>query len=430
MIGTGTSKFDLGFLNDGFEVVTCTDLSKLDFQIAQYNLSVGVVCLSKSYDEHLFCHLQDSLLVNPHFRWIFAIPSGYEHIPEILNMEPNVCWDYFHDPIPKDTFVNTLGHAIGLTSPSIGEQETLVTSKAIQNQTIKPKCEKLRQLESEIKTYAFSDCPVLIKGETGTGKSRCAERIHATSNRRLAPFITVNCGTIPESLIHSELFGHEKGSFTGAASRHIGQFERANKGTLFLDEIGDLSLAMQVHLLQFLETKRLMRVGGNQWIDVDCRLILATHVNLEEAVVEGNFREDLYYRINVLTMDLPAYRQLESDRLVLARNLLSELSDSGKQFSKASIDRIESYDWPGNIRELKNKIERACVVAQSNLLKPEDLGFPTQAYTKSRPCRRPLISGEKLLATLEHSNNNISAAARELNVSRTTMYKLMKKYLH
>ncbi|GEM81469.1 hypothetical protein VSU01S_37140 [Vibrio superstes NBRC 103154] len=430
MIDIGTSKSDLGFLSESFEVVTCVDLSQMDTQIAQFNLSVGVVRLSHSSDEQLFSYLQASLLVNPRFRWILTVPARYENMSKVLQMEPSVCWDYFHDPVPKDTFVNTIGHAVGLTSPYPYECSARVTREIKQNQMVKGTSKSLLILEREIKTYAFSDCPVLIRGETGTGKSRCAELIHATSNRRLEPFITVNCGAIPESLIHSELFGHEKGSFTGAASRHVGHFERANKGTLFLDEIGDLSLPMQVHLLQFLETKQLMRVGGSQWINVDCRLILATHVNLEEAVVEGNFREDLYYRINVLTMDLPAYRKLECDRVVLADNLLSELSDENKALSPASLKMIESYDWPGNVRELKNRLERACVVSESPLIEPIDMGFCVKGGIKTGSSKRSPVSGQELLATLEHSNNNISAAARKLNVSRTTMYKLMKKYLH
>jgi DNA-binding NtrC family response regulator len=248
--------------------------------------------------------------------------------------------------------------------------------------------------------------------------------------------ITINCAALPASLIHSELFGHEKGAFTGAQSRYIGHIERANHGTLFLDEIGDLSLDLQVNLLQFIEDHRIERLGGHQQLEIDCRILFASHIDLENAIDEGRFREDLYHRLNILRLHVPSLRDRKQDMPSLTEVFLGHYAPEGKHFllSDEAQTMVQAYDWPGNVRELKNRLQRAIVMADSPIIAPEDLGI-VQAIARQNMVgneaelagKRTETDTELLLAAIERNNHNISAAARELNISRTTFYRLVKK---
>ena len=242
----------------------------------------------------------------------------------------------------------------------------------------------------------------------------------------------VNCGALPASLIHSELFGHEKGAYTGAETQYIGQIERADKGTLFLDEIGDLPLELQVNLLKFIDDYTIERLGGNRPIKVDCRIILASNIDLENAVAEGKFREDLYHRLNILRIHVPSLRKYREDIELLARDYLERYcySDRKLHLSNSALQSMLLYDWPGNVRELKNRILRAVVMAETEQITAAELGInpklnssPVVALAK----QRVEIDTELLLDAIKRNNHNISAASRELNISRTTCYRLIKK---
>nr|WP_283102738.1 sigma-54 dependent transcriptional regulator [Shewanella abyssi] len=293
----------------------------------------------------------------------------------------------------------------------------------------------INTLRSNIAKVAKVDEAVLISGETGTGKGLCAHLIHSQSKRGNGPFITINCGALPASLIHSELFGHEKGAFTGADKQYIGHIERANDGTLFLDEIGDLSLESQVNLLQFLEDHIIERLGGSIDITIDCRIIFASHINLETAVEEGRFREDLYYRINILHLHAPSLREHKEDITLLVDEYLKQYSPSEHLYTLTpkALKTMYEYQWPGNIRELKNRINRAIIMANNNQLTATDLGIKIVNLQSDREDvinlaqHRVEIDTELLLDAIKRNNHNISAAARELKISRTTFYRLIKK---
>ncbi|MBR9788473.1 MAG: sigma-54-dependent Fis family transcriptional regulator [Vibrionaceae bacterium] len=285
----------------------------------------------------------------------------------------------------------------------------------------------IQELRNAIKKYAQCDAEVLIQGETGVGKGLCARLIHQLSKRREWPFIEVNCGAIPSGLIASELFGHEKGAFTGAISDRIGFIQKAHKGTLFLDEIGDMPPDLQIHLLHFLESKQIHKVGADKFIDVDCRVIAASHVDLKSEVVQGEFREDLFYRLNILPLTIPPLRKRGRDILMLSEHFLKSLS--GGQVNSMSTEVEEmllKHRWPGNVRELRNIIQRAIVMCEDNTLLVDDLGLDCNE-------RQLLPSADQidldyLLQAIEENKHNMSAAARHLGISRTTLYRLMKKY--
>lgn len=285
----------------------------------------------------------------------------------------------------------------------------------------------IQELRNAIKKYARCDAEVLIQGETGVGKGLCARLIHQLSKRRLYPFIEVNCGAIPSGLIASELFGHEKGSFTGAISDRIGFIQKAHKGTLFLDEIGDMPPDLQIHLLHFLESKQIHKVGADKFIDVDCRVIAASHVDLKSEVVQGEFREDLFYRLNILPLTIPPLRKRGQDILMLSEHFLRNLSGGQvNNMSEEVKEMLLKHRWPGNVRELRNIIQRAIVMCENNTLLVDDLGLDCNE-------RQLLPSADQidldyLLQAIEENKHNMSAAARDLGISRTTLYRLIKKY--
>lgn len=285
----------------------------------------------------------------------------------------------------------------------------------------------IQELRNAIRKYARCDAEVLIQGETGVGKGLCARLIHQLSKRREWPFIEVNCGAIPSGLIASELFGHEKGAFTGAIADRIGFIQKAHKGTLFLDEIGDMPPDLQIHLLHFLESKQIHKVGADKFIDVDCRVIAASHVDLKSEVVQGEFREDLFYRLNILPLTIPPLRKRGRDILMLSEHFLNSLSNG--QVNKMSADVEEmllKHRWPGNVRELRNVIQRAIIMCDDNTLLVEDLGLDCNERQLLPSVDQ--IDLDYLLQAIEENKHNMSAAARDLGISRTTLYRLIKKY--
>ncbi len=302
--------------------------------------------------------------------------------------------------------------------------------------------QEMKRIFEVIDAVKESSSTVLITGETGTGKELIARSLHFNSSRKDKPFVPVNCAAIPKDLIESELFGYEKGAFTGATSRRIGKFEEASGGTLFLDEIGELELPLQSKLLRVLQERELERLGSNKTIKVDFRLVCSTNRNLKEEVRSGNFREDLYYRINVVEINVPPLRERIEDIPLLAMEFLNEFSLREKKklsLSDEVIDIFRSYHWPGNIRQLKNIIERAVVLARTDKITPrelpDELRPPKKHFIHKKPSREKQelktlkeLEEQAIIAALKECNGNKSKAAKLLGISRKAFYKRLKEY--
>jgi DNA-binding NtrC family response regulator len=294
------------------------------------------------------------------------------------------------------------------------------------------KSPKMLKIIELIKTVAPTNATILIIGKTGTGKEVIARAIHHQSPRRNKPFIATSCAALPESLLESELFGHEKGSFTGAVERKKGKFEAGDKGTLFLDEIGEINANTQIHLLRALEEKKITRVGGNEEINVDVRVIAATNRNLKASIKQGNFREDLYYRLNVVTIDLPPLKDRMEDILPLAEHFLKKYAGENnkriKNFSDDVVKFMLNYSWPGNVRELENMIERGVILSKKTAITldelPQDMIHPTPVEGKTVEA----VTRNHIINVLEETKGNISKAAEILGVRRMTLYNKLKKY--
>jgi two-component system NtrC family response regulator len=293
---------------------------------------------------------------------------------------------------------------------------------------------QMQEVFSSIRKVATTEVPVLIIGESGTGKELVAKAIHRNSHRRAYPFVVINCSAIPEALLESELFGHEKGAFTGAHIQRKGRFEMAQFGTLFLDEIGELSLPLQVKLLRFLQEQNIERVGGREAIVVDARVLAATNKDLTQALKAGKFREDLYYRLRVVTISLPPLREREDDILLLATSMLQRFANENKKkiggFTPQAIQTLKTYSWPGNIRELENKIKRAVIMAEEQKVTPMDLELNSSYERfehKGLKEARETLEREMIERALTKNNGIITKAAEELGISRPTLYELMEK---
>jgi two-component system NtrC family response regulator len=293
---------------------------------------------------------------------------------------------------------------------------------------------QVQAIFSSIRKVASSNAPVLILGESGTGKERAALAIHQRSPRKDGPFVAINCSAIPETLLESELFGHEKGSFTGAHAQRKGRIESATGGTLFLDEIGEIPLALQVKLLRFLQEQRIERVGGRQPIDVDARVIAATNADLKKGMLEGRFREDLFYRLAVVVINLPPLRERDGDARLLAQEFLNRFAvENGKEgltFDQEAAKALSRHNWPGNIRELENRVKRAVIMAEGKRITAEDLELtdsrvaPVGTTLKEA---REAVEREMISQALRKHAGKIAPAASELGISRPTLYELMEK---
>jgi two-component system, NtrC family, response regulator len=297
--------------------------------------------------------------------------------------------------------------------------------------------DSIRKVFGAVRKVAASDVPVLITGESGTGKELAAKAIHRRSRRAGGPFVTINCGAIPETLLEAELFGHERGAFTGAVQQKKGKVEYADGGTLFLDEVGELPLGLQVKLLRFLQDKTIERIGGRRQITVDTRIIAATHVNLRQAIGRRAFREDLYYRLGVVDIPMPPLRQRGEDVILIAQACLRQASEGqGKRvqrFTRDALQAIRSHSWPGNVRELSNRIRRAVTMAEGPEITPEDLdlehpeaGSPTGAASLKEARQR--LEKALLVQALTLHRGNVTRVAEELKVSRPTLYGLLRKH--
>jgi DNA-binding NtrC family response regulator len=295
------------------------------------------------------------------------------------------------------------------------------------------KSDVMQEVFELITRVAPTDSTVLITGESGTGKELIARAIHGNSNRCYMPFIAVSCGALPDSLLESELFGYEKGAFTGAEHTKKGRFEMAHKGTLFLDEIGDISLKTQVDLLRVLQQKEVQRLGGEDVVEVDVRIIAATNRDLSMAIRENRFREDLYYRLNVITVKIPPLRERKEDIPLLAdaflRKYCLEMNKEERRIGSSALKLLMDYDWPGNVRELENIIERALVIGQADEISPDDLPFSSKELgPEAFPKSLKMMEKIHIQRILEATGWNITRAARDLGIDRQTLYNKIEKY--
>ncbi|MBI3189977.1 MAG: sigma-54-dependent Fis family transcriptional regulator [Ignavibacteriales bacterium] len=343
-------------------------------------------------------------------------------------------FDYITKPIDPD-------HLSHLVTNAIKQRALAMENLKLKEQVVefsKPDeiigdSSQIKKVFEMIKTVAGTDTTVMIRGESGTGKELIARAIHANSQRRYFPIVTINCGAMPEGVLESELFGHERGAFTGAQYRRKGKLELADGGTLFLDEVGNIDMKTQMDLLRVIETKQFTRVGGNETIKVDFRIICATNKDLELAVQKGSFREDFYYRLNVFTVSIPPLRERKSDIPLLVNYFVNKHKRAmGKEISAVSpeaMDILVQYDWPGNVRELENAMERAMVVGKSCAITPADLPFQL-SERNNEPQSGSLADMEKrhIARVLEEQRWNITHSAEVLQIDRVTLYNKISKY--
>ncbi|WP_415117723.1 sigma 54-interacting transcriptional regulator [Paraburkholderia sp.] len=386
----------------------------------------GLVDLASVLESHDASALQTCLAL-PNVGWVAMAETPQLDDPITRRLVRDYCFDYVTLPAANTRIVDTVGHACGMIS--LGEPALLDTASA-EGEMIGT-CDAMLALFRSIRKVATTDAPVFISGESGTGKELTAAAIHARSTRRKAPFVAINCGAIPPHLLQSELFGHERGAFTGANQRRIGRVESANGGTLFLDEIGDLPYESQASLLRFLQENTIDRLGGQSSIDVDVRIICATHVDMEAAIEAGRFRSDLYHRLCVLRIDEPPLRARGKDIELLALYVLERYrKDASRRlhgFSPDAITAMHAYDWPGNVRELINRVRRAIVMSEGRTITAEDLELGNFTAVSTTTLAQARESAERQaieLALLRHRGRP-SDAARELGVSRATLYRLI-----
>ncbi|MGC1684046.1 MAG: sigma-54 dependent transcriptional regulator [Candidatus Acidiferrales bacterium] len=348
--------------------------------------------------------------------------------------------DFLEKPISSEKLLLTVENGLRIARL---EKENRDLRKRLGKHQILWASAAMKQFMEQLERVAASETRVCIRGETGTGKELVARTIHERSARRSEPFVTLNCAAIPAELMESELFGHEKGSFTGAAARHVGKFEQAHRGTFFLDEIGDMPVAMQAKLLRVLEEGEIERVGGDKPIPVDVRVIVATHRDLENQVKQGSFREDLYHRIYVVPLMLPPLREREEDIPVLAAHFARQVAEQNgwkpKPFSAESIEELVKYAWPGNVRELRNVVERVLLLSTSDTIQESDvrlalpqarLGGGTSDGTTVSPSatgtlaeRAANFERETILEELKRHGNHMTNTAKALGLERSHLYK-------
>ncbi len=420
------------FLEDGFRVETAADgqaaLKAMDhapFDIVLLDLKMPGM---------------DGIAVQKRVREIdpeatIIILTAYASVETAVEALKLGAYDYVTKPVDPDDLSNLVHNALKVRA--LAEENVRLKEKVSELTQVEPivaTSAKMVHVLEMVRTVAETDSSVLIRGESGTGKELIARAIHAQSKRRYFPLVAVNAGSLPETLLESELFGHEKGAYTGAQYRRKGKIELAHGGTLFLDEIGDVSPKTQIDLLRVLETHRFSRLGGNQELTSDFRLVCATHTNLEKLVEEGKFREDLFYRINVFCIEVPPLRERPEDILPLTSFFIEKYARAmGRPVVRIAPEAeavLRSHRWPGNVRELENAVERAMVVGRGPALEVRDLPVTAQNGAASEPDARSLSALEKehIARVLGECDGNVTHAAKILGIDRATLYNKLRRY--
>jgi len=343
-------------------------------------------------------------------------------------------YDFYQKPVDVDTLQLIVQRAYRIHGLEAENRRLLVALGNSPLDGVIAACESMMKVCRTIEKVAPTSATTLLLGESGTGKEVLARAIHSLSTRGNKPFVAINCAAIPEALLESELFGFEKGAFTGAIKQTPGKVEVADGGTLFLDEIGDMPLSLQAKLLRFLQERTFERIGGRSEIAVDVRVVCATNKNLKQAMANNMFRDDLYYRIAEITIDIPPLREREGGRLLLAQHLLTKFAKQHgraiKGFTDEALDAIEAYAWPGNVREMENKIKSAVIMADGKFVSPVDMGLEVVVTPPSLNLRvvRQNAETHAIKQALVRATGNISRTAELLGVTRPTLYDLMAKY--
>ena len=422
---------------EDYDVYTAEDRESAIFELRRHEPMVvlqdlGLPPKPEGVEEGL-ATLGEILKLAPYTKVIVVTGNGDQE--NALTAVAQGAYDFYEKPVDTDILKLLVDRAFNIS-------ELEFENRRLQNKVhespldgIVAASEGMLAVCRMIEKVAPTDVTTLLLGESGTGKELLARALHRLSSRVDSNFVPINCAAIPENLLESELFGHEKGAFTGAHKQTIGKVELASGGTLFLDEIGDMPMSLQAKILRFLQERVIERVGGRQEIPVDVRVVCATNQRPDVLIKEGLFREDLYYRISEITINIPPYRDREEGRLILARNLLQKYSHLQKRpingFSEDAMLAIETYAWPGNVRELENKIKGAVIMADSKLVSAADLGL-LEAEDKPDSLNlrevRQRAESKAIRVVLTKSYGNISKAAEMLGITRPTLYDLMNKY--
>jgi DNA-binding NtrC family response regulator len=369
------------------------------------------------------------LLAHTQIAWVAIVSSGQIEDEVVRRLIRDYCFDFLTLPIPHDRIVGAVGHAYGM-----GALREMASNDGRPEGEMVGSCEAMLALSRLIRKVSMTDAPVFISGESGTGKELTAVAIHKRSARSDQPFVAINCGAIPEHLLQSELFGYERGAFTGADQRKIGRVEAANGGTLFLDEIGDLPLESQASLLRFLQERKIERLGGLGSTSVDVRIICATHIDMETAMIEGRFRVDLYHRLCVLRVDEPPLRERGPDIELLAKHMFNRFKKDAsgrlRGFAPDALAAIHNYGWPGNVRELINRVRRAIVMSEGRQISAVDLelGEYVEVTPVSLAQAREAAERRAIEFALLRNRGRLADAAQDLGISRVTLYRLLSTY--
>ncbi len=375
--------------------------------------------------------LKEILSISPHSKVI--VMTGQNERDFAVRAIAHGAYDYYHKPIEMPTLSLIVERALNIFELESENRRLHERERQLPLPGLTATNPNMLELCQEVRMLAPSDVSILLSGESGTGKEVLARAIHQLSKRSSRPFVAINCAAIPDNLLESELFGHEKGAFTGASQRTLGKIEVANRGTLFLDEIGDLPLSLQAKLFRFLQERVIERIGGREEIAVDVRVVSATNKDVEGAVTAGHFRQELYYRLAEATVTIPPLRERPEDAILIANQFLRDYASQENRhltgFSTDALDAILSYEWPGNVRELENRVKKAVVTTHGAQVAASDLGLsshnPRTTALKSVRAEADRIAITRAIAL---ADGNISKAAQILEISRPTLYQMIKEH--
>ena len=422
---------------EGYDVFTASDRESAIVELRRHEPPVILQDLGLPPDpeglEEGLATMTETLKLAPHTKVVVLIDNvGQE---TAMSAVAQGAYSFYKKPIEPDILRLIVNRAFAIHELEAENRKLQNAAHETPLDGIVAASEGMLAVCRMIEKVAPTDVTALLLGESGTGKELLARALHRLSPRADKNFIAINCAAIPENLLESELFGHEKGAFTGAHKQTLGKIEHADGGTLFLDEIGDMPIALQAKMLRFLQERVIERVGGREEISVDVRVVCATNQNPEQLIQTGEFREDLYYRVSEITINIPPYRDREEGRLILARHLLQKYCNAQGRaingFSDDAVSAIEAYSWPGNVRELENKIKGAVIMADGKLVTSTDLGIAgddVEEESLNLRSVRQRAESKAIRVALTRSYGNISKAAELLGITRPTLYDLLNKY--
>jgi two-component system NtrC family response regulator len=424
---------------DGYTVVAAHDRAQAIEALRQHEPAVVTLDLGLPPDpdgtEEGFATLREILALKPDTKVIVA--SGHGARESAMKAIAMGAYDFYRKPIDIDELGLIVARAFHVHGLEEENRRLEKTGDISVLGSIITSSDEMLKVARTVERVACTSVSVMLLGASGTGKELLARAVHDRSDRRDASFVAINCAAIPENLLEAELFGYERGAFTGAVKSNIGKIEMAEGGTLFLDEVGDIPLPLQVKLLRFLQERVIERIGGRQTIAVDTRIVCATHQDLEAMTADGRFREDLYYRLAEIVVKIPSLAERPGDAVLLARHFANlyarEMNPKVQGLSPDALVAIDSYSWPGNVRELENRIKRAVIMADSRLVGAADLDLPGKAAAEgdlpiNLRAVREVADRRAIRQALSRTDNNISGAAKLLGVSRPTLYDLLKQY--